>query len=53
MDSSRGGFIAWPFMTVHSWGENPNGVWHLEVHNEARYYGNIVSIGILSLYCIA
>lgn len=38
-DSSRSGFMAWPFMTVHSWGENPNGTWRLEVHNEAKYYG--------------
>ena len=22
-------------MTVHSWGENPRGTWHLEVHNDA------------------
>jgi proprotein convertase subtilisin/kexin type 4, furin, putative (fragment) len=38
MDNSRSGFQNWPFMTVHSWGENPNGEWKLEVHNEGRYY---------------
>ncbi|KAG8180866.1 hypothetical protein JTE90_016881 [Oedothorax gibbosus] len=39
VDGSRAGFQAWPFMTVHSWGENPDGVWKLEVHNEGRFYG--------------
>ena len=25
----------WPFMSVHSWGEDPRGIWTLEVHNDA------------------
>ena len=25
------GYKNWPFMTVHSWGENPNGVWTLRI----------------------
>ena len=29
------GFTNWPFMTVHSWGENPLGKWTLEIHNDA------------------
>jgi len=29
------GFIDWPFMTTHSWGENPKGKWFLEIHNDA------------------
>uniref|UniRef100_T1KT62 furin n=1 Tax=Tetranychus urticae TaxID=32264 RepID=T1KT62_TETUR len=37
MDTSHSGFQDWPFMTVHSWGENPNGVWKLEVHNDGKY----------------
>ncbi|XP_015787244.1 furin-like protease kpc-1 isoform X2 [Tetranychus urticae] len=37
MDNSRSGFQNWPFMSVHTWGENPNGLWKLEVHNEGRY----------------
>ena len=24
-------FINWPFMSVHFWGENPNGEWKLKV----------------------
>lgn len=42
MDNSRSGFQKWPFMTVHSWGENPNGVWKIEVHNEGRFYSKIL-----------
>ena len=38
MDNSRSGFQKWPFMSVHTWGENPNGEWKLEVHNEGRFY---------------
>ncbi|XP_074599820.1 proprotein convertase subtilisin/kexin type 4-like isoform X3 [Brevipalpus obovatus] len=37
MDNSRAGFNHWPFMSVHTWGENPNGEWSLEIHNEARF----------------
>ena len=29
------GFTNWPFMSVHSWGENPLGKWTLEIHNDA------------------
>ena len=29
------GYIDWPFMTTHSWGENPHGKWVLEIHNDA------------------
>ncbi|XP_073989172.1 uncharacterized protein isoform X2 [Rhodnius prolixus] len=38
-DISRSGFRSWPFMSVHTWGENPIGVWTLEIHNEARFLG--------------
>nr|CAG4643798.1 EOG090X02T5 [Lepidurus arcticus] len=30
-DDSRDGFIKWPFMTTHTWGEYPRGIWTLEV----------------------
>ncbi|GIY12727.1 hypothetical protein CDAR_64581 [Caerostris darwini] len=39
LDSSMEGFIDWPFMTVHSWGENPNGEWKLEVFNDGKRTG--------------
>ncbi|BES94083.1 Proprotein convertase P-domain [Nesidiocoris tenuis] len=38
-DVSRTGFRNWPFMSVHTWGENPVGKWSLEIHNEARFLG--------------
>lgn len=30
-DDHRDGFTKWPFMTTHTWGEYPQGVWQLEV----------------------
>ncbi|XP_054285539.1 furin-like protease 1, isoforms 1/1-X/2 isoform X1 [Macrosteles quadrilineatus] len=38
-DISRAGFDSWPFMSVHTWGEQPFGVWQLDIHNEGRYLG--------------
>ncbi|EZA62232.1 Furin, partial [Ooceraea biroi] len=38
-DVSKAGFSQWPFMSVHTWGERPHGVWKLEIHNEGRYLG--------------
>lgn len=49
LDVSRAGFNRWPFMTVHSWGETPVGIWQLEIHNEGRYLGKwlVIVIGYL------
>ncbi|EEC08478.1 proprotein convertase subtilisin/kexin type 4, furin, putative, partial [Ixodes scapularis] len=41
LDNSRSGFQAWPFMSVHTWGESPNGEWRLEIHNDGRYYATL------------
>ncbi|KAF7638510.1 hypothetical protein Mgra_00002188 [Meloidogyne graminicola] len=30
-DDSKDGFTNWPFMTTHTWGENPKGKWRLLV----------------------
>ena len=30
-DDSSDGFTKWPFMTTHTWAENPRGTWRLEV----------------------
>jgi proprotein convertase subtilisin/kexin type 2 len=30
-DDNKNGFVRWPFMTTHTWGENPRGKWKLEV----------------------
>lgn len=32
-DSSGEGFKDWEFMSTHTWGENPKGIWTLEVEN--------------------
>jgi len=32
-DRSKGGFVEWEFMTTHHWGENPMGVWQLEIRD--------------------
>lgn len=31
-DRHREGFHSWPFMTVHSWGEQPRGNWIFSIH---------------------
>merc|ERR1712038_2016725 len=36
-DVSGSGFTNWPFMSVHSWGENPRGKWRLEIYNDATW----------------
>ncbi|KAF7487868.1 Neuroendocrine convertase 2 [Sarcoptes scabiei] len=33
-DDSHDGFVKWPFMTTHTWGENPRGAWRLEVSHQ-------------------
>lgn len=35
-DDSRDGFVKWPFMTTHTWGEYPQGTWKLEVRFNFR-----------------
>lgn len=30
-DDSKVGFDKWPFMTTHTWGEDPRGTWALEI----------------------
>ena len=45
-DFSSEGFNDWAFMTTHSWDENPQGEWTLEIENEAggggHEYGNTI-----------
>lgn len=36
-DFSRIGFKSWPFMSVHFWGEKPDGLWYLEILNQSNY----------------
>ena len=32
-DNSNGGFPSWPFMSLHTWGENPRGQWQLRIND--------------------
>ncbi|VDN01751.1 unnamed protein product [Thelazia callipaeda] len=34
-DKSNAGFYQWPFMSVHTWGENPRGIWELHVQDKS------------------
>ncbi|KAM3721851.1 Neuroendocrine convertase [Dirofilaria immitis] len=34
-DKSSAGFVRWPFMSVHTWGENPRGIWQLNVEDKS------------------
>ncbi|VDN50109.1 unnamed protein product [Dracunculus medinensis] len=34
-DYSSKGFREWPFMSVHFWGENPRGIWQLEIADQS------------------
>uniref|UniRef100_UPI00358E1C67 neuroendocrine convertase 1 n=1 Tax=Myxine glutinosa TaxID=7769 RepID=UPI00358E1C67 len=34
-DSSAAGFTRWPFMSVHSWGEDPRGSWTLTISDRS------------------
>ncbi|KAK3729636.1 hypothetical protein QZH41_020664 [Actinostola sp. cb2023] len=35
-DASTKGVKQWPFMSVHFWGENPNGVWKLTIKDNSK-----------------
>ncbi|CAD5119926.1 DgyrCDS8504 [Dimorphilus gyrociliatus] len=39
-DNSSDGLKYWPFMSVHSWGENPNGEWTLIVRDSGERKNN-------------
>lgn len=46
-DNSSEGLKYWPFMSVHTWGENPNGDWKLiieDVDNNKNNHGQITSL---------
>lgn len=45
-DDSKDGFTNWPFMTTHTWGENPTGKWTLV----ARFQGSGDHVGTLKKF---
>ena len=44
------GFDNWPFMTVHNWGENPNGTWRVKISYKSTLGSVHVSKADLTLY---
>ena len=36
-DYSADGFTNWPFMSVHTWGENPTGIWQLRINDRVKF----------------
>lgn len=38
LDVSSDGFNNWTFMSVMTWGENPNGIWTLTVADNVRVF---------------
>ncbi|TKR60408.1 hypothetical protein L596_027661 [Steinernema carpocapsae] len=47
-DDSKDGFTNWPFMTTHTWGENPRGRWRLI----ARFQGSEKHRGTLKRFTL-
>lgn len=39
-DWSDQGFINWPLMSVHTWGENPSGIWKLRINDRSGNKNN-------------
>lgn len=37
-DASTAGLKNWPLMTVHSWGEQPRGIWNLQVREKMSFH---------------
>ena len=44
-DDSRNGLHDWTFMTVHNWGENPKGVWIMNVTDNISLMGKHLNSG--------
>ena len=42
-DSSSKGFTNWPFMSTHTWEEDPRGSWTLEIENKGTTLGTLSS----------
>ncbi|CAK9301518.1 unnamed protein product [Gordionus sp. m RMFG-2023] len=47
-DDFKDGFYKWPFMTTHTWGENPKGRWTMEV----KFKGDEIQSGHLKQWTL-
>lgn len=47
-DTSDEGFVKWPFMSVHTWGENPSGVWRVKIvdNSDGTNSGEVRSVSL-------
>ena len=36
-DYSADGFFNWPFMSVHTWGEDPAGLWQIRINDRVNF----------------
>lgn len=36
-DSSKEGFTNWPFMSVHTWSEDPSGIWKIRINDQVHH----------------
>ena len=37
-DWSSDGFMNWPLMSLHTWGENPSGTWKLRINDRVSFF---------------
>jgi len=49
-DQSKNGFSNWYFTSVHFWGENPKGRWHLLIRDRDGSKGGIIRSASLLIY---
>ena len=49
-DESTAGFIRWPFMSVHNWGEDPAGTWFVTIQDVVSTRALCASSVDFSLY---
>ncbi|XP_050403220.2 furin-like protease kpc-1 isoform X2 [Patella vulgata] len=51
-DRQEGEFKNWPFLSVHFWGEDPNGRWTLEIEDAKSYNPHGTTGGVLRSWSI-
>ena len=51
VDTKRGSFKNWAFLSIHFWGENPHGKWRLEIESKSVFSkDNFILIEVLPLH---
>ena len=52
VDFSSEGFVNWPFMSVHTWGEDPKGTWRLRIIDNVNKKIDISVVFYLTIFLI-